>query len=44
MAVTEFSRELARRTHELDGAMEKLFGTASTLQPLRGFADLKQPA
>jgi methyl-accepting chemotaxis protein len=43
-AVTEFSRELAQRTHELDGAMEKLFGTESTLQPLRGFADLKQPA
>jgi hypothetical protein len=42
--VTEFSRELAQRTHELDGAMEKLFGTESTLQPLRGFADLKQPA
>ena len=43
-AVIEFSRELARRTSELDDAMEKLFNTASGLQPARGFADVKQTA
>ena len=43
-AVIEFSRELAGRTSELDGAMEKLFNTASGLQPPRGFADVKQTA
>jgi methyl-accepting chemotaxis protein len=43
-AVIGFSRELAGRASELDGAMEKLFNTASTLQPPRGFADVKQRA
>jgi hypothetical protein len=42
--VIEFSRELARRTSELDGAMEKLFNTASALPRMSGFADVKQTA
>jgi methyl-accepting chemotaxis protein len=43
-AVIEFSRELARRTSELDGAVEKLFNTASGLPQASGFADVKRPA
>jgi methyl-accepting chemotaxis protein len=42
--VLDFSRDLAGRASELDGAMENLFQTASALPPPRGFADVKQSA